>query len=78
MPDAKRLGILPFDRIRDEIMAVTLNPVDENLRSTVASYLGMRVHFFITKPEEFQAAVDRLAKQKPQEKPVEDSPAGQT
>jgi hypothetical protein len=75
MPDAKRLGILPFDRIRKEVMVVTLNPVDESLRQTVSAYLDTRVHFFITKPHEFQAAVDRLAKQRPQEKAAEEAPA---
>jgi len=60
--DSRRLGVLVFESIRDEVMVAVLNPVDENLRKKVSAYLGCKAHFYLTSPEEFQAAIDELAK----------------
>ena len=54
---ARRIGVLPFDRIRNEVMVVILNPVDEALRTAVSEYLGCRTHFFLSSPEQFQAGL---------------------
>ncbi len=54
---AKRLGVLPFDQIENELMVAILNPVDLQLRQRLTRCFGMKVHFFFTSPDEFQGAI---------------------
>ncbi len=68
--DARRLGVLPFERLGKEIMVATLNPVDDNLRSAVATYLDTRVHFFLVAPDEFQSVLlEVMAKMQEEDEP---------
>ena len=39
-------------------MVAVLNPVDEDLREQVQSYLNARVHFYLTSPEAFHSAIE--------------------
>ena len=64
LDDARRLGVLPFESLRREVMTALLNPVDANLRKMLEGYVGRKLHFFLTSPEEFQKAVESLAQQK--------------
>ncbi len=63
--DAKRLGVLAFEHIRDEMMVAMLNPVDENLRKTLTEYLNCKIHFYLTSPEELQTALTGLETAQP-------------
>jgi len=66
----KGLSVLPFARLGAEIMVAVLNPVDQNLRKSLTSYLQTRVHFYFTSPEEFQAAMEALQNNKKPKKPA--------
>ncbi len=55
-----RAGVLPFERIGPEIMVAIQNPVDDELKQAVREYLGGRVHFYLTPPEDFAAAVSKI------------------
>jgi hypothetical protein len=61
LQDSKRLGVMAFESLGNEVMVAIMNPVDENLRKTVSAYLGRRTHFYLTSPEEFQNAIDELS-----------------
>ncbi len=62
---SRRLGILPFDRLGDEIMVAMLNPVDKNLPQRISRHLKANVHFFFTSPEEYHIALNHyLERQK--------------
>jgi hypothetical protein len=67
---AKRLGILPFDQVGDELMVVLLNPVSKELRDRLSRQFGGRLHFFFTSPDEFTAVVNRLMESAAKEKPA--------
>jgi hypothetical protein len=66
LTDIRRLGVLPFESFRDEVLVAVLNPVDERLRKLVSQYLSHRVHFYLTTPDQFQQTLDRLQKSKPE------------
>lgn len=55
--DCRRLGVLPFTLFKNEVMVVTLNPVDKGLREAVCAYLQTQAHFFFTSPDQFQSAL---------------------
>lgn len=58
------LSVLPFGRLGKEIMIAVLNPVDQNLRKSLSSYLNTRVHFYFTSPEEFHTAMEAIRNRK--------------
>ncbi len=60
LSQSRRIGVLAFAAMGEELMAVVLNPVDENLKKRTAEFLGRKVHFFLTSPESFQKAIARL------------------
>ena len=53
LAQAKRLGIMPFDQVENELLVAVLNPVDLELRKRVTKFFGTKVHFFFTSPDEF-------------------------
>lgn len=55
--DCRRLGVLPFSLLKDQVMVATLNPVDLGLRESVSAYLQTEAHFFLASPDEFQSAL---------------------
>lgn len=58
---ARGLGVLPFGRLRNDVMVAVLNPVSTGLRKKLASFLQQQVHIFLTGPEQLHSAVDKLA-----------------
>jgi tetratricopeptide (TPR) repeat protein len=64
---SRRLGILPFDRLGEEIMVAVLNPVGKGLQQRISHFLKSNVHFFFTSPEEYHAACNRYAERQKKE-----------
>ena len=61
LPQAKRLGVLPFDRLSTDLMVALLNPVSHEWRQRVQMFLGVdKVHFYFTSPDEFLAAIVKV------------------
>ena len=61
LPQAKRLGVLPFDRLGTDLMVALLNPVSREWRQRVQMFLGVdKVHFYFTSPDEFLAAITKV------------------
>jgi hypothetical protein len=61
LPQAKRLGVLPFDRLSTDLMVALLNPVSREWRQRVQMFLGVdKVHFYFTSPDEFLAAIGKV------------------
>ncbi len=61
LPQAKRLGVLPFDRLSTDLMVALLNPVSREWRQRVQMFLGVdKVHFYFTSPDEFLAAIVKV------------------
>ncbi|OPZ26700.1 MAG: hypothetical protein BWZ02_01915 [Lentisphaerae bacterium ADurb.BinA184] len=65
LEDARRLGVLPFERIRNEVMLAVLNPVDSDVSRMVSRHLGCKTHVFLTSPAEFHRAIEQLARPAP-------------
>lgn len=58
-----RRCVLPFEQIGSETLVALLNPLDESLRAEVTRRIGARCHFYLTRPDQFDAALKRcLAK----------------
>ncbi len=57
---AKRLGILPFDHLGEDLMVAILNPASKDLRDRIVRHFGGKVHFFFTAPDEFAAAITKI------------------
>lgn len=57
---SKRLGILPFDTLGDDLMVAVLNPVSKELRERVKRHFGGNLHFFFTSPDEFGGAITKI------------------
>ena len=57
----RRLGVLPFEKLGEEVMVAVLNPVDKEMRKTLERHLGTNVHFYLCAPEDFLHAVEQLA-----------------
>lgn len=58
-----RRCVLPFEQIGSETLVALLNPLDESLRADVTRRIGARCHFYLTRPDQFDAAMERsLAK----------------
>lgn len=61
LAQAKRLGILPFDRLGSDLMVALLNPVSREWRQRIQMFLGVdKVHFYFTSPDEFLAALTKV------------------
>ncbi len=53
-------GALPFERIGSEILVALLNPFDESLRQDTETLAGCPCHWYLTKPEGFDQAVEKV------------------
>jgi len=60
LSECRRAGVLPFGKTGDEYMVALQNPVDPELQNAVSEFLGARVHFYLTSPEDFAAAISHL------------------
>ncbi|MFW6414585.1 MAG: hypothetical protein ACOCZS_04710 [Verrucomicrobiota bacterium] len=54
------IGILPFARLNDEFMAVTLNPMNKELLQDVSVCLGGETHFYLCDPATLEELLSRL------------------
>ena len=52
-------GVMVFDFVGKEGLAVVMNPYDKELRRDVEEQVGVNCHFFITLPSEFDMAVGK-------------------
>ncbi|MFO7820716.1 MAG: hypothetical protein R6V56_01450 [Lentisphaeria bacterium] len=64
LEEARRYGIMPFGRMKDELMVATLNPVDQKVRQQARSYFQRNLHFFLCSPDALQSVLDDLEAQK--------------
>ena len=60
LDQCRRLGILPFARLGDELMVAVLNPVDKEMRGVISSHLNSRIHVYLTSPDDFQEVLTKL------------------
>jgi hypothetical protein len=56
-----RRGVLVFDTIGDDALAVVMNPVNMELRRHVEALLKCRCHYYIALPSEFDSALARIS-----------------
>lgn len=66
-----RYGVMVFDLMGKDALAVILNPYNKALRTDVEKILGRRCHFFMTTPADFDATIE---KQSTPEKPAGEKP----
>jgi tetratricopeptide (TPR) repeat protein len=53
-------GVLIFDLVSREALAVIMNPYNAQLRSDVETLAGRKCHFFLTPPGEFDQALAKI------------------
>lgn len=58
-----RQGVLPFDKLGDDLLVALLNPLDPDLQRTVRERCGANCHFFMTAPASFEKAIEALKAQ---------------
>lgn len=56
-----RRCVLPFEQIGPETLVALLNPLDESLRADVGRRIGARCHFYLTRPDQFDKAMEASA-----------------
>lgn len=54
------IGILPFSRLGNEFMAVTLNPLNKDLLKDVSACLGGKTHFYLCDPASLEEILTQL------------------
>jgi len=59
--ESRRLGILVFEQMGEELQVATMNPVDDGLKQRIEKHLGKKIHFYLTAPDNFQSAIEALA-----------------
>ncbi|MEI7436523.1 MAG: hypothetical protein WCL16_06915 [bacterium] len=70
-----RNGVLVFDLMgRSDALVVIMNPYRQPLRDDLCHQLARHVHFYMTPPTEFDAALDRILKRR-SEKAASAAPA---
>ncbi len=53
-------GVIPFARLGDLALVVTLSPNDADLRRQVGEAMGMKVRFFLAEPGDVESAIEKL------------------
>ena len=53
-------GVIPFARLGDLALVVTLSPQDAVLKKAVRSALGERTNFFLAEPRLVEAALQKI------------------
>ncbi len=54
-----RFGVMPFEMMGKDVLVALLNPYSKQLRERVEAMIGLRCHFFMTAPHEFDATIER-------------------
>ena len=49
---SKKLGIVTFSMFKNEPLVAISNPIDIELKETLSSVAGVKIHFYLTSPEE--------------------------
>ena len=57
----KMAGVFPFERLESDLLVVVQNPYDRELLAWVSRVTGAACHFYLTSPQEFVTALDRLS-----------------
>jgi len=57
---ATRRGVLIFDLLGADALAITMNPYDTQLKKDVEVVSGRKCHFFVALPSEFDEALNRI------------------
>jgi len=60
LDQCRRAGVLAFEKMGDEYMVALMNPVDPEIRKAIREFLGTQVHYFLTSPDMFQAALTNI------------------
>ena len=55
-----RHAVIPFETLGDDTLVALLNPYDELLRTEVLNRVNKRCHFYMTTPEDFDAALGSI------------------
>ena len=53
-------GVIPFARLGDLALVVTLSPYDSALKKTVVDALGQKVNFFLAEPNLVEQAIQKI------------------
>lgn len=53
-------GVLAFETVGNSVLVVVMNPYDTQLQKDVEAALGKKCHFFVTIPQEFDQAVEKV------------------
>ncbi len=56
----QRAGVFPFEKLEGDLLVAIQNPYDKDLLTWVQQVTSAPCHFFITPPQEFASALDRL------------------
>ncbi|MFO7870744.1 MAG: hypothetical protein R6V03_04855 [Kiritimatiellia bacterium] len=64
-----RRGAVVFELLGNDAMAAVMNPFDRQLRQDVREATGRKCHFFLTRPTEFDQAIEKARKLLAGEKP---------
>jgi len=56
----RRRGVIPFARLGDVALVVTLSPQDAHLKKEVAAALGLKTRFFLAEPRFVAAQLSKL------------------
>ena len=56
----ERYGVMVFDFLGPDALAVVMNPYDKQLQKRVETSAGRKCHFFMTTPAEFDAVLERF------------------
>lgn len=62
MPYMRGRGVIVFETVgRTDALIVLLNPYDEELRKELEEAIGRRCHYFLTRPSDFDKALDDIS-----------------
>ena len=56
-----RCGALVFEKIRDNVMVVVLNPYNKQLQKDIKTLTKKKCHFYMTLPGEFDQALEKVS-----------------
>lgn len=55
-------GVIAFELMGHDVLVAVLNPYNKAMRRKIETIVGQTCHFFLTMPEDFDAAMERLTK----------------
>jgi tetratricopeptide (TPR) repeat protein len=55
-----RRGVIPFERMGNELLVAVLNPLGRGLKQEVEALAGQKIHLNLVSPADFDSAIDAL------------------